>query len=93
MLPFVPPDAEDDMMLDAAEDNDSESIETLLQAPPRSPNVADKDGWTPLSSAAIGGHAGVMRLLLKASAAKDARALADGADTNKARTHNGCTHL
>ena len=73
VLEFLPPDSEQDkkMML-AAEEDDSVALEKLLKSP-RSPNVRDERGFTPLHCAAMGGHSEPLRQLLEAGAELEAR--------------------
>lgn len=71
MLPFLPHDAEDETMLDAADDNNFELLEELLRKR-LNPNVQDKEGCTSLHCAANAGYVDVMRLLIEAGAGKNA---------------------
>ena len=73
VLEFLPPDAEQDrkMML-AAEEDDSVALEKLLTSP-RSPDVRDERGCTPLLLAAMRGRLGPTRLLLEAGAELEAQ--------------------
>eukprot|EP00438_Fugacium_kawagutii_P004443 Skav226757 [mRNA] locus=scaffold2319:36102:37172:+ [translate_table: standard] len=73
LLEFSPPDAlEEQKMIAAARDNNSNVLEELLRKP-RSPNRKDAAGKTPLHHAARNGHVEPARLLLEAGATKDAR--------------------
>lgn len=58
-------------MLDAAENNKFELLETLLRKP-LNPNVKDEEGCTPLHCAANAGYVNVLRLLIEAGAEKNA---------------------
>ena len=73
VLEFLPPDAEQGrkMML-AAEEDDSVALEKLLKSP-RSPDVRDERGCTPLLLAAMRGRLGPTRLLLEAGAELEAQ--------------------
>ena len=73
MSEFWPPESEQDArMIAASEINDPKALEKMLQRP-RNPNFRDERGWSPLHYAAANGHVEPMRLLLEASAEKDAR--------------------
>ena len=72
ILDFWPPDEEQDQLLIAASrENYAVALEELLQQP-RTPNLTDDTGKTPLHHAALYGHATPLQLLLEAGAAKDA---------------------
>lgn len=72
-LDYFPSDPEQtQQMVAACRDNDLLVLEALLQQP-CDPNVADKEGWTPLHYAVDGGHVEASQLLLEAGADKDAQ--------------------
>lgn len=72
-LDYCPSDPEQtQQMTTACQHNDSVVLEALLQRP-CDPNVADKEGWTPLHHAVERGHLEASQLLLEAGADKDAQ--------------------
>jgi hypothetical protein len=78
VLEFWEPDAEQGQkMMTASEDNDLAALEKLLLRP-LNPNLTDKDGRTPLHSAARAGHVKAMELLLEGGAKKDALDAGEG---------------
>eukprot|EP00435_Cladocopium_sp_Y103_P016992 s2474_g4.t1 len=78
VLEFWPPDDEEtEKMISASRDNDLAALEELLQHP-RNPNVANRDGKTPMFRAAEQGHVQIMELLLEAGAKTDEPEFARG---------------
>ena len=72
VLEFLPADdKEDRQMVLASNNNDFVSLEGSLQHP-RTPNVIDEEGNTPLHYTAKNGHVESTQLLLEAGAEKDA---------------------
>eukprot|EP00435_Cladocopium_sp_Y103_P074923 s57_g52.t1 len=70
---FLPPDLKEDRkMITASRNNNSGTLEELLQRA-RSPKVRDARGKTPLHHAARNGHLQIIRLLLEAGAEIDVR--------------------
>ena len=72
ILNFWPATSKDvENLIWACEENYPEDLDVLLQKP-LDPNVPDRDGRAALHSAAFAGHISCLRLLLEASADKDA---------------------
>ena len=90
VLEFWPPDDEEtEKMISASRDNDLVALEELLQRP-RNPNVANKDGKTPMFRAAEQGHVQLMELLLEAGAMTDEPEFALGQTPMSTAAQNGC---
>ena len=90
VLEFWPPDDEEtEKMISASRDNDLVALEELLRRP-RNPNVANKDGKTPMFRAAEQGHVQLMELLLEAGAMTDEPEFALGQTPMSTAAQNGC---